>query len=148
MTKKYGVANTRECVLKFKVGKANVTCRFTNGNLQLREPIPASYTTGNPIIQHVIESCDKFKNGQIFVISAYGEPEEAKTTEDTKKEVPAKKSVKKVKKDVKVMEEVTTHGLAVTALMAEGGCNMKDLGTIESCLAKAEEIGISFPNLK
>lgn len=160
MTKKYGVRNTSECVFRFKLGKANITCRFTGGNLQSREPIPASYTTSNPIVQNVLESCEKFKNNHIFIMAEYGQEDEceAVVVEPVpapaapvveKKPAPKKKATaKKEVKEVKVMEDVTTHGDAVTALMSAGEYGMSDLATIESCIAKAEEIGISFPNLK
>ena len=154
MIKKYGVRNTSECVFKFKVGKANITCRFTNGNLQSREPIPASYITDNPIVQHIIESCEKFKNNHIFIIWEEDDApkKEAEPVVETPAPAPAPKKTSKKKAaaeaDAKVMEEVTTHGEAVDALMAAGEYGMADLATVESCKAKAAEIGISFPNLK
>lgn len=154
MIKKYGVRNTSECVFKFKIGKANITCRFTNGNLQSREPIPASYITDNPIVQHVIESCEKFKNNHIYIIweeDNTPKKEEAPVVE-TPAPAPAKKTTRKKVAvegaEVKVMEDVTTHGAAVDALMAAGEYGLQDLATVESCKAKAAEIGISFPNLK
>lgn len=161
MTKKYGVKNTSECVFKFKIGKATIECRFTGGNLQSREPIPASYSTSNPIVQHVIESCDKFKNRHIFIIAEYGdkgqpvvaEPASAPAKKNPLKEwakneeTKKKTSKKPARKEEKVMEEVKTHGEAVDALMAAGEFSMADLETVESCVAKAAEIGISFPNL-
>lgn len=144
--------NTSECVLRLPVGKGWVVCNFTNGNLQSREPIPASYTTSNPIIQYAIENCDRFKSKKIFIMSEYGNDAEAETEVAPKVVEPEKP--KKVKKAVKteretrVNEDVKTYGEAVTVLMTMGGVEMADLKDVDSCLRVAEELGISFPNLK
>lgn len=142
-TKKYGIRNTSECVIRIPFGKSVVVCNFTDGNLQSREPIPASYTTTNPIIQHVIEHSEMFYGGKIFLMAEYDKEGE---------EVPVKEEPARPKKarnrKLKVNENVTTFGEAVTALMMEDGVVVSELGSIESCLRVAEETGISFPNLK
>lgn len=143
MTKKYGIKNTSECVIRIPVGKTEVVCNFADGNLQSREPIPASYTTNNPIIQHVIENSSMFKGGKIFLMAEYdngGEEVPVKAEPEKPKKARAKKP--------RVNESVTTFGEAVTALMMEEGVKPADLGSVESCLRVAEELGISFPNLK
>lgn len=151
MKKKYGIKGISECVLRLPVGSATVVCNFTNGDLQSREPIPASYTTDNPVVQHVIESCDKFKNGKIYIMAEYDdEPaivtgpvpsQKAKTTKPKK----AEKDL--VEKEPRVMENVHTMGEAMTVLMTECGV-LGDLQSVEDCIAKATELGILFPNLK
>lgn len=147
MTKKYGIRNTSECVLRLPMGKGTVVCNFTNGNLQSKEPIPASYTTNNPIIQYVIEHCEKFLGGKIYIMAEYdnGVAEEAA---EEKAEPEKPKKSKKVERKARVMDEVTTFGEAVTALMTEDGVKTSDLKSVESCIRVAESIGISFPNLK
>lgn len=147
ITKKYGIRNTSECVLRLPVGKGSVVCNFTNGNLQSKEPIPASYTTSNPIIQHVIEHCEKFLGGKIYIMAKYDNeaPEEAP---GVKAEPEKPKKTKKVERKARVMDEVTTFGEAVTALMTEDGVKTSDLKSVESCIRVAENLGISFPNLK
>ena len=149
MTKKYGIRNTSECVLRLNAGKSTIVCNFTNGNLQSKEPIPASYTTSNPIIQHVIEHCEKFLGGKIFVMAEYNnEPkDEAVQSVKTETEKP-KKVAKRAEKKPRVNEDVKTFGEAVTILMTEDGVKMSDLKDVESCIRIAEELGISFPNLK
>lgn len=148
MTKKYGIKNTSECVIRIPVGKAVVVCNFTDGNLQSREPIPASYTTSNPIIQHVIESCDKFKNGKIYIMAEYdNEPAPVEAPAGATKGK-ATKASKKVEREPRVMENVKTYGDAMTVLMTENGVNLGELKSVEDCIAKAAELGISFPNLK
>jgi hypothetical protein len=146
MKKKYGIRNASECVLRLPVGSGMIVCNFTNGNLQSREEIPASYTTDNPIIQHVIENCDRFKGGKIFLMAEY---EEAPKAYDAPKAEPEKpKKAKKAEKKPRIVESVTTFGEAVTFLMTEDGVKMGDLKDEESCIRIAEEIGITFPNLK
>lgn len=153
MTKKYGIRNTSECVLRLPVGKGTVVCNFTNGNLQSREPIPASYTTSNPIIQYAIETCDRFKSKKIFIIAEYGDEEEienevaASPVVEPEKPKKAKKAAK-ASKESRVMENIKTYGEAVTVLMTMDGVVMSDLKDVESCIRIAEELGISFPNLK
>lgn len=144
MTKKYGIKNTSECVIRIPVGKSVVICNFVDGNLQSREPIPASYTTTNPIIQHVIEHCEMFMGGKIFLMAEYDNG--AEETEPVK--VAPEKPKKTKTRKVKVNESVTTFGEAVTALMMEDGVKVSELSDVESCLRVAEELGISFPNLK
>lgn len=61
--------------------------------------------------------------------------------------IPEKPKKTKIRK-AKVNESVTTFGEAVTALMMEDGVKVSELGDVESCLRVAEELGISFPNLK
>ena len=147
ITKKYGIRNTSECVLRLPVGKGSVVCNFTNGNLQSKEPIPASYTTSNPIIQHVIEHCEKFLGGKIYIMAEY-DNEATEETPGIKVEPEKPKKTKKVEKKARVMDEVTTFGEAVTALMTEDGVKTSDLKSVESCIRVAESLGISFPNLK
>lgn len=144
--------NTSECVLRLPVGKGWVVCNFTNGNLQSREPIPASYTTSNPIIQYAIENCDRFKSKKIFIMSEYGndaevEAEVAPKVVEPEKPKKVKKAVK-TERETRVNEDVKTYGEAVTVLMTMGGVEMADLKDVDSCLRVAEELGISFPNLK
>jgi len=144
MTKKYGIKNTSECVLRLKVGKADIVCNFTNGNLQSREPIDASFVTSNPIAQFAIESCEKFKNGKIYIMAEYGDSAPAAVSAKT--EQPKKKAAKTEKKE-RVMENVKSFGDAVTVLAMENDVKGSDLVDIDSCLRKAAELGISFPNL-
>lgn len=144
MKKTYGMRNTKECVLKIQKGKATIVCPFTGGNLQSREPIPATYTTDNPVIQGVIETTPMFANGKIYVASQYGEPEEVVVVAE---KPAAKKTAKKNKPEPRVKENVRTFGDAMTVLMTEAEVNISELKTIEDCVKKAEELGISFPNI-
>ena len=141
--------NTKECVLKLQRGKTTVVCPFTKGNLQSREPIPASYTTSNEIIQGVLETSPLFLGGRVFIMAEYPETRNFAKDEvvvETKTE--AKKGKKAESRKARVMENVKTFGDAVTTLMTENGVMASDLVDLDSVLRKAAELGISFPNLK
>ena len=142
-----------ECVLRIPVGKTTIICPFTDGNLQSRVPAPATFATENPIVQTIIESCEMYKNKKIYTISVSGETEveEATAVETAAAETKTtKKSSKKAatKPERRTMENVRTYGDAITVLMTESEVNVAELTDVEACLRKAEELGISFPNLK
>ena len=105
-------------------------------------------TTANPIVQRVIESSEKFKNKKIFIMAEYEDSmpaPEVKAAPAPKVDI--KKARKAAKAAVRVNEEVRTHADAVTVLMAEGDVNIADLSDVAACIKKAEELGMSFPNL-
>lgn len=136
-----------ECVFRVPVGKTTIVCTFTDGNLQSRVPTPATFSTENPIVQTVLESCDMYANKKIFLMSVSGE---AEIVEEVAEEVktPAKKTTKKAEKKTRVYEDVKTFGDAVTTLMTESEVVASDLVDMASVIRKATELGISFPNLK
>lgn len=144
MKKTYGMKGVSECVFRAPVGKATIVCVFTDGNLQSRVPVPASFSTENPIVQAVIESCELYANKKIFILSTSGEEEPV--IESTK--VETKKAKKAGVKQTKVFADVKTFGDAVTTLMSEGEVAASDLTSLDGVLRKSAELGISFPNLK
>lgn len=146
MRKTYGMQGVSECVLRVPVGKTTIVCAFTDGNLQSRVPAPATFATENPIVQTIIESCEMFRNNKIILLSISGEVEveDAPATE-TKTTAKKKKTAKSAPR---TMEEVRTYGDAVTALMTEAEVNLSDLTDVAACIKVADELGISFPNLK
>lgn len=147
MIKKYGARNTSEGVFKFKYGKASVTCRFCNGNLQSREPIPATYSTNSPLIQHVIETSTQFQNGKIFIVAEYAETADAADAkqEETAEQTAPKKT--RTKKAGRAFDDVKTLGEVVT-ILTEEGVNSADLTDRASILKAAEALDIIFPNLE
>lgn len=143
--------NTKECVLKLQRGKATIVCPFTRGNLQSREPVPASFSTSNEVIQGVLETSPMFASGKIFIISEDQDvaPVVVETPKPTKAAKPSKApKAETAPKTARVMEDVRTLGDAVTVLMTENGVVGSDLIDIPSITRKAKELGISFPNLK
>lgn len=144
MIKKYGVRNTSEGVFKFRYGKANIVCKFTNGNLQSREPIPASYSTNNKLIQHVIETSEQFRNNRIYIIATYEEESDRVAVVEAPAEPAPRKG--RARKSVKIVEDVTDLGGAVTYLM-DNGADSSEITDLASALKVAESMGVSFPNL-
>jgi hypothetical protein len=98
----------------------------------------------------VIEHCEKFLGGKIYIMAEYDNeaPEEAPGVKAEPEKPKKTKKVEKVERKARVMDEVTTFGEAVTALMTEDGVKTSDLKSVESCIRVAESLGISFPNLK
>lgn len=140
-----------EAVLRFERGKVSITCPFTNGNLLSKEPMPASFVTSNPIVQRVIETSEMFLNGKVYIVAEYGDPSPAAVAAPVKeaasKGKPKTKSKGSKNADARIMENVCTYSDAVTALMAEGA-TVSEVASMDACIAKAEELGILFPNLK
>lgn len=138
-----------ECVLRIPVGKTTIICPFVDGNLQSRVPAPATFATENPIVQTIIESCEMYKNNKIYLISVSGEVEVEADEIPAVEPAKAKKTTKKASKPtLRTMEDVRTYGDAMTVLMTEAEVNVAELTDIAACIKKAEELGISFPNLK
>jgi hypothetical protein len=154
MTKKYGIRGISEAVLRFERGKTKIVCPFTGGNLISREPIPASYTTSNAIVQATIEDSEMFLHGKVYIMSEYGDvtPSAPAAVETHAKETVGKSKSKSKSKgskssDAKVIENVETYSDAVTALMAEGA-SVSEVASLDACIATAEKMNILFPNLK
>ena len=140
-----------ECVFRAPVGKATVVCTFKDGNLQSREPVPATFTTENPIVQAVIESCELYASRKIFLMASYGEPDVVLAPAKAEPKKVAEKVTEKPKTkkaDLKVMEEVKTIADAVTVLAAEGVPASEFDGTAAGAHKVAKSLGLSFPNLK
>lgn len=108
------------------------------------------YTTADPEEQKIIESFDSFKKGEITI------EKEINSVSIVKKVVPevAKKVVETVE-EVKpetvptVIEDITTPQKAKEVLRSEPyNVPFQSLGSVEKIKAKAEELGVSFPNVK
>ena len=64
----YGVYGLVEWQAGLKAGKATAKVAFTGGSITTQGVIPATFTTGDPIIQFVIEGSHEFKSGKIKVV--------------------------------------------------------------------------------
>lgn len=65
--KKYGVRGLMEWKAVLKVGKASLHVQFTGGFDNEYGSHPATYSTKDPIVQHIIEHSDPYKAGKIFL---------------------------------------------------------------------------------
>ena len=98
-----------------------------------------TYTTANKELQAAIEESNKFKGGQIEVYS-----------ETDNKEEPTKAEVKatKVVDDANTYQEANTPQKAKEVLRSEPyNVPFQSIGSVEKIRAKAEELGVSFPNV-
>lgn len=138
-------------------GKTKYKVKFSKGNLDPKNRVPARFSTESPIIQAVIEGSPKF-NKSIFLEKAYGGAAPAIAAAPAVSAAPAPKKgrakgveakpVEPKAAEVKVMEEVRTIADAVTVLTSEGAPAAEFDGTIEGVIKLAKSLGLSFPNLK
>ena len=105
------------------------------------------YTTADPAEQKIIEGFDSFKKGEITI------DKEIKTEDTTKKVEKVKKIEEKIetvteKVPATIFEEINTPQKAKEVLRLEPyNVPFQSLGSVEKIKAKAEELGVSFPNV-
>ena len=164
MKKVYGMPGvaSAQIVLTSRSGKTKYKIPFAGGITNSRERTPAKFITDSPIIQDVIESNEIFGK-KVFLLNSYGapsapaaQPATVASVKDNKK-TGGKKGGKATTTEApetqepenttRVVEDVTTLGEAITVLM-EAGAGGADVTSLEGVLAKAQELKISFPNLK
>lgn len=98
-----------------------------NGNLN-------DLTTDSKALQDAIEECRRFKSGEIVLLN--GQPNKVDTSEEKPDTLPKKE-----------YPEVTDIQGAVHILKTEYNIAHQSLRSPEGVLKKAEEVGITFPNL-
>lgn len=64
----YGVRGLVEWEAVINCGCAKVKIQFKGGSISGYGEVPATYTTENPMYQHVIENSCYFKSGRIFLV--------------------------------------------------------------------------------
>ena len=156
MRKVYGMPGVAQAqvVLTSPSGKTKYKIPFNDGITTSRDKTPAKFTTDNPIIQDVIESDPTF-NKKIFLLNVYDKPvvteaapAVAKTSAPKGRPAPKKAKQAAETNEGKVFEEVNNLGEAINILMNAGPVDGASVTSVEGVLAKAQEFGISFPNLK
>lgn len=124
----------------FRVGKALVRVEFTGGAVNSAGITPAQYITDNPLYQSAIENSADYRNGiirrgAVDVLDANGNF--ANECEDEKNE----------ESDVNTFPKVSNTQQARAVLMGDPyKCSLSQLQNKHAVRAKAEELGISFPN--
>ena len=101
------------------------------------------HTTADPEEQKIIEGFDSFKKGEIII-------DKTISTEPTKevKAKPVKEEVEPIKVSATINEEATNPQKAKEVLRQEPyNVPFQSLGSVEKIKAKAEELGVSFPNM-
>lgn len=133
-------------------GKTKIKVKFSKGNLDPKNRVPARFTTDSPIIQAFIENSPKF-NKSIFLERVFGNVGSVPAPAAAPTPAPAPVTPKKGKgkaaeQKLKVMEDVKTIADAAAVLIAEGAPASDIDGTVDGAKKVAKGFGISFPNLK
>lgn len=137
MRKTYKIKGYKLYVISVKVGNSCRSCRFeTTGRLGANGAI---YTSHSEEEQDAIENSPLFKRGVIFIYSTDGgEKETAVSSDDTTADG----------REVKALSRVKTLQSAINILVNQYGVDADEIQEYEQVMAKAEELGISFPNVK
>lgn len=123
----------------FRIGSAMVRVEFSGGAVNSAGIVPAQYTTDNPLYQSAIENSADFRNGVIKrgVVQIIEE------------------STAEQKSPSEIQEPVDEHSYPLVAntqqaravLMADPyKCPLSELQNKHSVRAKADELGVKFPN--
>ena len=127
--------------VQIRVGKALIKVPFANGYLDKKMSRPAVYSTGDPVMQSIIESSDLFGH-RIFLQNTYGSTYGSEGVEPAPVEEPTNGAID----DASVYPEVTNWEEAVKVLKAIPGVKVTSLRTPDSAKKVAESHGVVFPN--
>lgn len=177
MRKVYEYRNKAEAeiVIPTPSGRTRFKYKFSGGVMDPKNKIHAKHTTDNEVMQRVLENSEYF-NKTIFLVATFdsaiketpalvkktavkpteapkgrgGKPgknaNQAAPVDETK-EAEGKPSGTEDAPQIKVIEDATSIGAAISVLMSHG-VNAADVTTIEGAKKAAKELNISFPNLK
>lgn len=160
MTRKiYSYPGISNGEIQIKAGKALIKVTFSNGYLDKKMNRPATYSTGDPVMQQIIENSDLFGK-RIFLYKEFsdGTPNmqvsprmnrananKVEPAEPTGTDEPIG-TAEPAPEEVIEYPEVTSFEGAVAVLKALPGVKATSLRTVESALKVAASKGISFPN--
>lgn len=123
----------------FRIGSALVRMEFTGGAVNSAGIVPAQYITDNPLYQRAIENSADFRNGVIKRGSVVN-IDKADENEPTDASVV-------MSEDKNTYHDVTNTQQARAILMAEPyKCPLSELQNKVSVRAKAQELGVKFPD--
>ena len=135
MLKVYGIHGQTQAILNFPIndGKAWFTAEFGRGRIGAgMQNRPATFTTGNPVIQGIIENSREF--GHLIKI--------VRVTEDDSE----KKAAAPEAPALAAHPEITSKEDAIAYLKANGA-KATQLRDDESIKKVAAKLGVFFPNL-
>ncbi|MBQ5816857.1 MAG: hypothetical protein IIW35_00720 [Bacteroidaceae bacterium] len=122
----------------FRVGKALLRVDFTGGSINSAGMTPANYVTDNPLYQKAIEESEQFRNGEIVIGATEKIEEKVAEGNAASAEANSKKEV---------IVSVTNVQQARSILMGVPyKIPLSELQNKVAIRAKADELGISFPN--
>lgn len=138
------------CSMIFRLQKMRVRVNFEGGSLTSQGIVPAIYKTSDTLIQHIIESSDKFNSGAVYVKESVDLGEE-EPEEEKPKPSPLTNNLEDTttpSSDIKEYPEVTNFQTAKSILMTQFKVELKDLQDKAAALSVASSLGVSFPNWK
>lgn len=139
------------CSMVFRLQKMRVRVNFEGGSLTSQGVVPAIYKTSDTLIQHIIESSDKFKSGAVYVKESV-DLEEDEQVEEISEHRPLTINLNDTpmpSSDMKEYPEVTNFQTAKSILMGKPYfVTLAELQTKDELLVKAQSLGVSFPNMK
>lgn len=143
------------CSMVFRLRSLRIRVNFDGGSLTSQGIVPAVYKTSDTLIQHIIESSEKYKKGFIELKETIDLEEDlddnvVKDESDldvTPASVNNQNNTTK-ESEVKEYPEITNFQSAKSLLMNKYDIQLAELQTKEELLEKAKEIGVSFPNMK
>lgn len=134
MSKKtYGVYGMVEWQTSVFLGSTPIRINFTGGCISTRGIDPATFKTSDALVQLAVENSGFFKKEKIKLIT------EEKTEDETSKE-------KLIDNDGNVYPDVKTLVSAKEILRSKYNVDLSELQNKDSVLAKAESLGVKFPN--
>lgn len=153
--KTYSVMGQISCSMVFRLRSLRIRVNFDGGSLTSQGIVPAVYKTSDTLIQHIIESSEKYKKGFIELKETIDLEEDlddnvVKDESDldvTPASVNNQNNTTK-ESEVKEYPETTNFQSARSIMMNEHKIKIAELQTKEQLLEKAKEIGVSFPNMK
>lgn len=146
ITKKtYGIYGMIEHSILIGHAGSNVRIRFSDGRITVRGIEPCTFTTDNAAVQQLIEQTDKFKNKYIRLVR---KEEVAIDDEPSGGDEPSGVDEDAERNDTGTYPDVKNSQQAKKVLMEQYGVSMSELGDVASVRAKAEEVGVLFPNWK
>ncbi|MBD5210964.1 MAG: hypothetical protein HDS77_06840 [Bacteroidales bacterium] len=85
----YSVEGFIDWQCEIPVGRAKATLHFSGGAMTAYGVTPATYSTGDPVKQKIIENSTFYKNGRIKLLRKTGEPDPVKPRVPKAKKMPA-----------------------------------------------------------
>jgi hypothetical protein len=106
------------------------------------------FETESTAIQNAIETSQKFKSGKIVLLSGKPNVIAQAVEKPVKKDAPKEDIPKDAETPTKEYPEVTDLQGAISVLKVEYKIMHQSLRTPDNVMKKAQELGVSFPNLK
>ena len=152
ITKKtYGIYGMIEHSILIGHAGSNVRIRFSDGRITVRGIEPCTFTTDNEAVQQLIEQTDKLKNKYIRLVrkeEVVIDDEPSVDDVQSGGDEPSGVDEDAERNDAGTYPDVNNSQQAKKVLMEQYGVSMSELGDVASVRAKAEEVGVLFPNWK